>query len=168
MIWKNGKVIEMTSEEITAIQSEVRKFELMEKSRPLSTDEVFRMFFSQNINTIITDDETASRAVEFHPILKQDGSLIPHGTKINWKGQLKRASVDIWDTAENNPDNAPSLWEDINYRNGFRVIPETITAGTVFSNGEYGWWGETLYQSVIDNNVWTPVAHPDGWNICEL
>lgn len=166
----NGKIMEFeyTPEEITTMQSEIRKAELMEKSRPLSADEVNRLFITQNINTIITDDKTASRAVEFHPVLKQDGSLIPHGTRINWQGQLKRAAVDVWDTAENNPDHAPALWEDINYRNGFRVIPETITAGTAFSSGEYGWWGETLYQSTIDNNVWTPVAYPSGWKITEL
>ena len=113
-------------------------------------------------------DSTASTAPDMFPRMKYDGSLIPNGTRINWNGQLKRASVDIWDTEQNNPDNAPALWEDINYRDGYRVIPETITAGTMFSNGEYGWWGKSLYQSVIDNNVWTPGANPSGWEVVEM
>lgn len=166
--WVNGKIVEMTPEEITQLEKDSARAERMEKSRPLSADEVSRLFIARNINTVITDDETASRAVEFHPVLKEDGSLVSAGTRINWKGQLKRAAVDLWDTAENNPDNAPALWENISYRDGFRVIPETITAGTAFSAGEYGWWGEILYQSTIDNNVWTPEAYPTGWEAVEM
>ena len=43
------------------------------------------------------------------------------------------------------------------------IIPETITSGTAFMKDEYGWWGDVLYVSLIDNNVWTPDAYPSGW-----
>lgn len=109
------------------------------------------------------DDKTASTAGMLFPRLKQDGSLVKAGTRINWNGTLKRAAVDIWDTQENNPDSAPTLWEDIAYRDGSRVIPQTITAGTAFALDECGWWGDTLYRSTISNNVWTPEQHPAGW-----
>ena len=165
----DGKVYrDMTPEEITARETEQRKAELYEKSRPLTESEVSRLFITQNINTIITDDATASRAVDFHPTLKQDNSLVSAGTRINWNGQLKRASIDLWDTAENNPDNAPSLWEDINYRNGFRVIPETVTAGTAFGLEEYGWWKDVLYKSLLDANVFNPEQYPAGWKLAEM
>ena len=159
----NNIPYDLTPEEIAEFQKQSEITKLQEKARPLTADEINRIFIAQNINTVITDDATASRAVEFHPVLKEDGSLISAGTRINWKGQLKRASVDIWDTAESNPDNAPALWEDINYRSGYRIIPETITAGTAFALNECGWWGETLYKSTIANNVWTPEANPSGW-----
>lgn len=113
------------------------------------------------------DDATASTAVVLSPRLKHDGSLIPNGTRINWNGQLKRAAVDIWDTVDNNPDNAPDLWENINYRDGYRIIPETITATLAFSEGECGWWGDVLYRSLIDANVYTPATYPDGWEKVE-
>ena len=109
------------------------------------------------------DDKTASTAGMLFPKLKQDGALIKSGTLINWKGTLKRAAVDLWDTQENNPDNAPTLWEDIAYRGGYRIIPATITAGTAFSLDECGWWGDTLYRSTISNNVWTPEQYSAGW-----
>ena len=57
------------------------------------------------------------------------------------------------------------LWEDILYKEGHRIIPDTITVGTAFSFGEYGWWKDTLYKSVLDNNVWTPEQNPSGWEI---
>ena len=109
------------------------------------------------------DDQTASAGAALFPRLKQDGALVKAGTRVNWNGTLKRASVDLWDTEANNPDNASTLWEDIAYRDGYRVMPYTITAGTAFALDECGWWGDTLYRSTISGNVWTPEQHPAGW-----
>jgi hypothetical protein len=111
------------------------------------------------------DDKTASTSAELFPRLSEDGALVKAGTRINWHGILKRAAADLWDTAENNPDNAPTLWEDIEYRNGFRIIPKNITTGLAFAKDECGWWGDVLYKSIIDANVWTPEAYPSGWEI---
>lgn len=108
-------------------------------------------------------DAVASESPELFKSLKYDNSLIKVGTRINWNGVVKRASVDLWDTESNNPINAPTLWEDIEYKQGYRIIPETITVGTAFSKGEKGWWGDALYISTIDNNVWTPTEYPQAW-----
>ena len=108
-------------------------------------------------------DADASTAAELFPRLKQDGSLVSAGTRSNWNGKVKRAAVDLLDWTENNPDDAPALWEDIGYRDGIRSIPETITAGTAFAKDELGWWGDTLYKSLLDANVWTPEQHASGW-----
>lgn len=153
----------LTAEVMAEMKAEAARAELAEKSRPLTADEVNRLFIMQNINTVIADDATASRAVEFHPEMEYNGKLIPAKTRINWRGTLKRASVDIWDTKENNPDNAPTLWEDIAYRDGSRIIPEVITATLAFSEGECGWWGDTLYRSIVNGNVYTPVVYPANW-----
>ena len=91
------------------------------------------------------------------------GALVKSGTRINWKGALKRATVDLWDTAENTPEAAPNLWEDVLYKNGVRVIPSPITAGLAFSKGERGYWGDVLYESLLDSNTWTPEEYPAGW-----
>ena len=122
------------------------------------------------INSLISlrenaTDEQASTATGVYPSLKEDSTLVKVGTRINWNGVIKRAAVDLWDTAENNPDNAPSLWEDLSYKEGCRIIPDTITSGTAFAKDEYGWWNDTLYKSLIDNNVWTPDAYPAGWEV---
>ena len=109
------------------------------------------------------DDATASQMALLFPGLKGDGSLVKSGTRINWNGVVKRAAVDLWDTEPNNPDNAPTLWEDLAYIDGIRIIPEVITVGTAFSKGEQGWWNGALYESQADNNVWTPDAYPAYW-----
>lgn len=110
-------------------------------------------------------DALASLAINVYPSLKEDGSLVSAGTRIKWNGSIKRAASDLWDTTENNPDNAPALWEDINYKQGYRIIPETLTTGTAFALDECGWWEDKLYKSIIDNNVWTPAAYPTGWEV---
>jgi hypothetical protein len=161
----NGVMYDMTPEELAQMEAETKRAELEEKSRQLTADEVNRLFITQNIQTIITDDATASRAVEFHPEMQYNGKLIPAKSRVNWNGKLKRAAVDLWDREENNPDNSPDLWEDIAYRDGFRIIPEIITATLAFSKGECGWWGDTLYQSTIDGNVYTPAEYPSGWEV---
>lgn len=109
------------------------------------------------------DDKDASATPELFDGLTESGSLIEAGTRINWKGALKRAAVNLWDTRDNNPDNAPYLWEDIEYKEGYRIIPDSITYGTMFSKDEYGWWNGELYQSLIDYNVYTPEQYAGGW-----
>lgn len=109
------------------------------------------------------DDRTASTSPELFPTLIYDGALIKAGKRINWRGTLKRASVDLWDTVEDDPDHAPALWEDLEYRRGYRVIPEVLSSTCAFSIGECGWWGDELYISKREANVWTPEAYPEAW-----
>lgn len=112
-------------------------------------------------------DKDASQSAELFRELKQDGSLITVGTRINWNGVVKRAAVDLWDTTENTPEDAPTLWEDIEYRDGIRIIPEVITVGKAFALNELGWWGNEIYKSLMDANVYTPTAYPTGWELQE-
>ena len=134
--------------------------DILEKARLLRKNIV--------VSSTILEDDKASLTPELFARLNENGELIKAGTRINWNGVIKRASVDLWDTKENNPDNAPTLWEDINYKEGYRIIPEIITVGTAFSKDECGWWKDTLYKSLIDNNVWTPEQYPTGWELQKI
>lgn len=114
-------------------------------------------------------DKAASAAAAVFPTLKGDGGLIEAGTRINWNGQVKKAATDLWDTAENAPDAAPNLWSDLEYKDGYRYIPDPITVATAFTKGERGWWTDgKLYESIYDGqNVWTPAAYPAAWKMIE-
>lgn len=110
-------------------------------------------------------DVDASTAPDIFPRLKEDGGLVKAGTRINWNGEIKKANVDLWDTTENNPGNNPNLWGDINYRNGYRIIPTVITVTDKFAKDELGWFGDDLYKSLVDNNVYTPTQYPANWEL---
>ena len=131
----------------------------------MTREEAMKLRSIVEIAAVSLDDKTASEGATLFPRLKQDGSLVPAGTRINWHGTIKRNANDLWDREDSDPDHAPTLWEDIAYKQGYRIIPETITAGTAFAKDECGWWGDVLYKSLIDANVYTPAAYPAGWEV---
>ena len=111
------------------------------------------------------DDQNASEGVQLFPRLQRDGRLVKAGTRVNWHGMIKRAAVDLWDTRANDPDHAPTLWEDIGYRAGFRIAPDAFTSTNAAVRGEYLWFGDILYQSLMDGNVFTPSQAPEAWEM---
>lgn len=110
-------------------------------------------------------DAQASTVPTIYPELKYNGTLVKAGTRIFWNGGLKRAAVDLWDVVDNNPVNAPTLWEDVMYKDGIRIIPTHITAGLAFSKGEQGWWGNLVYVSLVNDNVYTPEEYSPNWEL---
>ena len=118
--------------------------------------------------TAAIDDAAASTVIPLFPAMKYTGNLIKAGTRINWNGVLKRAAADLWDREDCDPDHAPDLWEDILYRDGYRIIPDVITVGKAFALGERGWWNDgLLYESVVNDNVYTPDEYAGNWKIVE-
>ena len=129
--------------------------------------EALKMRANVELAAKLQEDKDASDSAWMYPKMKYDGSLIAYKDRINWNGAVKQAAQDLWDREENNPDNAPNLWDDIEYYLGIRVIPEIITAGKTFKKGEQGWWHGVLYESKYDNNAYNPEQWPDGWIIVE-
>jgi hypothetical protein len=113
------------------------------------------------------DDKTASTVPTLFRSMKYDGKLIEAGTRIQWNGKVKVAAVDLWDTEQNNPDNAVTLWAGLPYRDGIRIIPDVIYVTEAFGKDEPGWWGDVVYESLADNNVYTPAQYSDNWKIRE-
>ena len=92
------------------------------------------------------DDKTVSLAPELLGALTGDGSLVKAGTRINWHGKIKKAAVD-----------------HLGAHYGLTWLPEVITSTLAFSKGEKGWWGDKLYESLMDGNVFTPTVAPTVW-----
>ena len=164
-ICENGVYRDATAEEVEQIKEGQRMARIDEASRTLTDTEILRLMLRKTVNSLTIDDATASRMVDYYPTLTGDGSLIKIGTKINWNGVLKQAAVDLWDTDANTPDAAPTLWVDIAYREGIRIIPETITAAQPFALDELGWWRDHVYRSTIAANVYTPTQYAAGWEL---
>lgn len=109
-------------------------------------------------------DKEVSVTPEILPRMRYTGKAIEAGTRINWYGKVKSAAVTLWDREDCNPDNAPTLWRDVNYRNGIRVIPENIPVTDPFKEGEEGIDdNDVVWVSKYNNNVYTPAQHEANW-----
>lgn len=163
MKMKNGKMVDMTEQEC----KELRAAMLEESSRPLTLEEVQKVTLRKQVNSLDIDDATASRMVDFYPTLSDfaDGALIAAKTIINHNGTLKRATVDLWNQETNSPDNAPTLWEDISYKDGIRIAPETFTSTNYAALDELMWFGDHIYKSKMAGNVYTPEQAPNAWEL---
>lgn len=112
-IYENGTYRDMTPEEIAAVESQARLAAIYERSRPMTEQEVSRMFISQQVNTLTVDDNTALRMKEFYPEWTVGVTYEP-GFKVQYKGKLWRVVQEHTSQATWEPDNAASLWETIN------------------------------------------------------
>ena len=86
----NGEYLDMTAEEIEALEAANNAFEAAERTRPLTLEEVSRMLITQQINRLNVDDNTALRMAEFYPEWKDlPGTTVDKaGFKFTHKGQL--------------------------------------------------------------------------------
>lgn len=85
----NGEYIDMTAEEIAAMQDAAAKAEAEEKRRPLSLTEVQEMMVRQQINTLTVDDQTALRMVAYYPAWAA-GTAYAVGDRLVYNGDLYR------------------------------------------------------------------------------
>ena len=63
----NGEYLELSAEELAAMEADAAKFEAYECTRPLTAEEVNSMLIRQQINSLAVDDSTALRMREFYP-----------------------------------------------------------------------------------------------------
>ena len=159
----DGIVMDMTAEEITAMQEEAAQAEAEEKRRPLSFSEVQEMLVRQQINTLTVDDNTALRMVEFYPEWAS-GTAYAVGYKVQYKGTLFKALQDHTSQDGWEPNNAPSLWAKVLIPDE-NVIPkwEQPDSTNPYMTGDKVTHNGKTWVSDVDNNVWEPGVY--GWQL---
>jgi hypothetical protein len=127
--------------------------------------ETFARQLKAQIDTLATDatDATASKVPSLYPTLTKSGALIKAGTRIRWGDALKIAAYDTYDREDTDPDHDTNGWTALSYHSGYRDIPDTMSTTNMFKKDEIGWRGGKFWQSLIDNNSWTPEAYAQGW-----
>ena len=108
----NGEYLELSAEELAAMEVEAAKFEAYERTRPLTAEEVNAMLIRQQINSLAVDDSTALRMVEFYPDWAA-GQDYPVGFKVQFGGALYKVLQSHTSQAGWEPENAASLWTEI-------------------------------------------------------
>lgn len=153
----NGKIVEMTPEEIATMETEARKADLMERSRPLTAEEVSRMLLTQQVNSLEVDDNTALRMREFYPewaagVSYTVGFKVRHGGRL-WKCRQAHTAQVGWE-----PEVTLSLWEQVcESHDGSLDDPIPYSVGMALEEGKHYHQEYVIYRCVRDTG--SPVYH---------
>lgn len=160
----NGEYVEMTPEEVAEMQAEEVELIRMAKSRPMTEAEVNRMLIAQQINTLAVDDNTALRMTEFYPDWAV-GNNYTTGHKVQRNGKLWRAVQAHASQLGWEPENAASLWEQINETHaGTKDDPIPYEGNMALVSGRYYVQDSVTYLCTRDtiNPVYNPLAELVG------
>lgn len=146
----NGKYVELTSEEIAAVQEAQAAYEAYERTRPLTESEVSRMLIAQQINTLTVDDNTALRMTEFYPEWAADTEYTI-GYKVQRNGKLWRVLQAHTSQAGWEPENAASLWTEIcESHAGTLEDPIPYSGNMALESGKYYSQDGKVYRCIRD------------------
>jgi len=109
------------------------------------------------------DDTTALEAVDLFPAWKPDTAYTA-GQKVRHAGILYAVLQDHTSQDGWTPDAAPSLFAKVLIPDP-DVIPEweQPDATNAYMKGDRVRFEGRVYESLIDNNVWSPAAYPADW-----
>ncbi len=112
-VCENGIMRDATPEELAQMRAAQREAAIRERTRPMSAEEVLELLIPAQINAIAVDDNTALRMMGFYPGWAENtaytvGHKVQRGGKL-WRCLQGHSSIVGWE-----PENAASLWEQIN------------------------------------------------------
>lgn len=135
----------------------VKKWTVKRDMRPLSQTAISNMIITQQINTLEVDDNTALRMKSYYPEWAEN-TAYSVGYKVQYNGKLWRVvqahtSIVTWE-----PENAPSLWVQINEtHDGSSYDPIPYEGNMALENGKYYTQNDTIY--LCNRDTVNPVYH---------
>ena len=146
----NGKYVELTSEEIEAMQEAQAAYEAYERTRPLTESEVSRMLIAQQINTLTVADNTALRMVAFYPDWVDNAEYTAE-YKVQRNGKLWRCRQAHTSQTGWEPENAASLWTEIcESHAGTLEDPIPYSGNMALESGKYYMQDGKVYRCTRD------------------
>ena len=94
------------------------------------------------------------------------GDFVTYG--INGVGDPQLYKVNMYHTAQADwrPDATPALYTAIGLdEKGYPVWSQPTGSHDAYNTGDIVDYEGTLYESLIDGNVYSPVAYPAGWKV---
>lgn len=153
----NGQYIEMAADEITALKTEAVKAQMEENKRPFTAEEVTALLIRQSVNTLEVDDNTALRMLVFYPEWVEDVGY-DVGYKVRYGGRLWRVVQAHTSQAGWEPENAASLWEQINEtHSGTAEDPIPYEGNMVLEQGKHYVQDYVIY--LCSRDTGNPVYH---------
>lgn len=161
----NGELVELTADEIAAMEAEAAKFAAQERTRPLTESEVTALLIRQQINTLEVDDNTALRMTEFYPEWSAGqaytaGYKVQHGGKL-WRCLQAHTSQTGWEPSTT----TASLWTEIcESHDGTQADPIPYDGNMALESGKYYIQDYVIYLCTRDtvNPVYQPLSEMVG------
>ena len=166
-VWKNRVKYEIpdpTPEELAQMEADARLYQIEESSRPLTESEVLAMLIPQQINTLAVDDNTSLRMLDFYPEWAS-GTAYTVGYKVRRGGKLWRVLQAHTAQVGWEPENAASLWEQINETHAGTIDdPIPYSGNMALESGKYYIQDYVIYLCTRDtgNPVYNSLAELVG------
>lgn len=150
-------------ENVIIINYEVR--EIVKTQQQLRADDQLKCLkmFAQTL----TDEQALEVSLMFDEWKVGKGYTV--GDRLLYNGELYKVitshtSIEIW-----TPDVAPSLFAKVLNETIDGSVPEWKQPDSVnaYMIGDKVMFEGQVYESLIDNNVWSPSANPSGWQLVE-
>lgn len=113
--------------------------------------------------TKTAEDAAALTGKDLYPVWN-DKSAYKNGDRVRFNDILYKCLQDHTAQASWTPTDAPSLWAKVLIPTP-SVIPEWEQPESTnpYMKGDKVTYKGKTYESLIDNNVWSPEAYPQGW-----
>ena len=149
---------DMTPEEIAYTKKVQTKYELMDRTRPFTAEEVTALLIRQSVNALEVDDNTALRMLAFYPEWAADTAYTV-GFKVRRSGKLWRCVQANTAQTGWEPESAAALWETINETHaGTQADPIPYEGNMALTQGLYYAQNYTIYRCTRDTEI--PVYNP--------
>ena len=118
--------------------------------------------------TVLTDEE----ALEVPALFPnwEVGKAYAVGDRVFYEDNLYRCEQAHTAQEEWTPPATKALWTNIALPHEIPVWVQPTGAQDAYNTGDKVWYPEvdtTVYESLIDANVWSPEAYPQGWKAVE-
>ena len=110
-------------------------------------------------------DEDALSAVELFPSWEV-GKSYAQGARLLRNGKLYKVNQSHTSQEDWTPEATPALFSEVAMPNEIPVWKQPIGSSDAYNKGDqvhYPTADGPVYESLIDGNVWSPEAYPQGW-----
>lgn len=114
-------------------------------------------------------DEDALEAVELFPEWAT-GTAYTVGQRVRYAEKLYRCEQAHTSQADWIPPDVPALWTEVAPQGEIPVWKQPTGAQDAYQMGDKVWYPEkntNVYESLINANVYSPEAYPQGWKLVE-
>lgn len=110
------------------------------------------------------DDKDALENVALFPQWNGQSKVYEEGEKVKYNDKLYRVLMTHTSQSQWDPVDAPSLFAQIIVSQDGTPLPWVQPTSTnPYSKGDKVIFEDKIYESLIDNNVWSPADYPMGW-----